>query len=156
MEIKDYQGNIEILKLNKTAFLCSRKIPASIVLKCYDWAIEQRETGKCIISGFHSQIERDVFHYLAKGTQPIIIAMARGLTGKPPEMLKKPIDQGRILLISPFKKEIVKVTVETAAIRNRFMIDLAENITIGYASETGQLKKILKEVNKPVTFLYQR
>jgi hypothetical protein len=156
IEIKDYQGDIEILKLQKTVFLCSRKVPASIVLKCYDWAIEQREAGNCIISGFHSQLERDVFHYLSKGTQPIIVAMARGLTGKPPEMLWKPIDQGRILLISPFKKEIIKVTFETAAIRNRFMIYLAENITIGYASETGQLNKILKEVNKPVTFLYQR
>lgn len=156
IEIKDYQGDIEILKLKKTVFLCSRKVPASVILKCYDWAVEQREAGNCIISGFHSQLERDVFHYLVKGTQPIIIAMARGLTGKPPEMLKAPIDQGRILLISPFKKEIVKVTVETAAIRNRFMIDLAENITIGYANETGQLKRILKEVNKPVTFLYQR
>jgi hypothetical protein len=30
-------GNIELLKLPKTAFLCSRNIPASAVLKCYDW-----------------------------------------------------------------------------------------------------------------------
>ncbi len=68
-----------MLKLPKTTFLCSRKVPASIVLKCYDWAIEQREAGNCIISGFHSQIERDVLHYLLKGTQPIILALARGL-----------------------------------------------------------------------------
>ena len=37
------QGNNELLKLPKTVFLCSRKIPASVALKCYDWAIEQRE-----------------------------------------------------------------------------------------------------------------
>jgi hypothetical protein len=36
-------GNIDPLKQPKTAFLCSRKVPASVVLKCYDWAIEQRE-----------------------------------------------------------------------------------------------------------------
>ena len=47
-------GNTDLLKLSKTAFLCSRKIPASVVLKCYDWAIEQRESGVCVISGFHS------------------------------------------------------------------------------------------------------
>ena len=57
-------GNIELLKLPKTAFLCSRNIPASAVLKCYDWAIEQRDKGNCVISGFHSKIEKDVFHYL--------------------------------------------------------------------------------------------
>jgi len=55
-------GNTEILKLHKVAFLCSRDIPASIVLKCYDWAIAQRDKGVCVISGFHSRIEKDVFH----------------------------------------------------------------------------------------------
>lgn len=37
------QGNTDILKLHKTAFLCSRKCPADIVLKSYDCAIKQRE-----------------------------------------------------------------------------------------------------------------
>jgi hypothetical protein len=65
-------GSIDILKLHKTAFLCSRKCPADIVLKSYDWAIERREKGECVISGFHSKIEKDVLHYLLKGAQPII------------------------------------------------------------------------------------
>ena len=75
-------GNTELLKLRKTAFLCSREIPASVVLKCYDWAIEQRDKGNCIISGFHSKIEKDVFHYLLAGTQPVIMALARGMKEK--------------------------------------------------------------------------
>jgi hypothetical protein len=61
--IKESLGNTELLKLPKTAFLCSRvsatfnhRLPASVVLKCYDSAIEQREKGNCVISGFHSQI----------------------------------------------------------------------------------------------------
>jgi len=62
--IKENIGNIDLLKLPKTAFLCSRKVPATVVLKCYDWAIEQREEGNCIISRFHSVIEKDVLHYL--------------------------------------------------------------------------------------------
>lgn len=103
MEIIDHTGNLELLKLYKTAFLCSRDIQASIVLKCYDWAIEQREQGNCVISGFHSQIEKDVFHYLLKGDQPIIIAMARGLKQRIEPKIKKEIDRGRVLIISPTK-----------------------------------------------------
>ena len=72
-------GNEKILNMPKTAFLCSRRVPASAVLKCYDWAIDQREAGRCVISGFHSQMEKDVLYYLLKGTQPIILALARGL-----------------------------------------------------------------------------
>jgi hypothetical protein len=41
-------GNEGLLKLSKTAFLSSRQVPASTVLKCYDWAIAQREAGACI------------------------------------------------------------------------------------------------------------
>ena len=78
-EIREQLGNSDLLRLPRTAFLCSRKVPAGVILKCYDWAIEQREKGSCVISGFHSTIEKDVFHYLLKGRQPIIMALHRGI-----------------------------------------------------------------------------
>jgi len=148
--ITDTQGNTELLKLPKTAFLCSRKVPASAVLKCYDWAIEQREKGNCVISGFHSQLEKDVFHYLLKGKQPIIIALARGLKEKLEPELQKPLAEGRLLIITTFAKTIKRVTEQTAATRNKLMIELAENITVGYASAGGQLEELLKGIEKPI------
>lgn len=152
-DILDHIGNLEILKYSKTAFLCSRKVPASVVLKCYDWAIEQREAGNCIISGFHSQIERDVYHYLAKGKQPIIIAMARGIPKKLPLELKKKADNGNLLIITPFDKNVTKVTIETAAVRNRFMMELADKIIVGYVNPYGRLIQSLKGVNKKCDYL---
>jgi hypothetical protein len=145
------QGNIDLLKLHKTAFFCSRKIPAMTVLKCYDWAVEQREKGNCVISGFHSQIEKDVLFYLLKGSQPIIVALARGFKKEVELKLKEPLEQGRLLFITPFGAEIKRVTEETAITRNKMMIELADDITIGYASEGGQIEKLLRIVNKPIT-----
>jgi hypothetical protein len=95
--IASSKGNIELLNLPKTAFLCSRKIPASAVLTCYDWAIEQREKGVCVISGFHSPLEKDVLHYLLKRTQPIILALARGMKDKLEPELQNPLEQGQLL-----------------------------------------------------------
>ncbi len=134
---------MEFLELPKTAFLCSRKVPANTVLKCYDWAIAQREAGRCVISGFHSQIEKDVLHYLLKGTQPIILALARGLKVRIEPELKQPLEQGRLLIISPFESSVKRVTAETAQIRNRMMIEMADEIVIGYASSNGQLEAII-------------
>ena len=150
MEIKDHIGNLELLNMEKTVFLCSRDIPASIVLKCYDWAIEQREQGNCVISGFHSPIEKDVFHYLLKGYQPIIIALARGLRQRIESPIKKALDTGRILIVSPFDKEVKRITTKTAIIRNQLMIELADSITVGYASERGNLKELLKQTKKRI------
>ena len=151
MKIKEYKGNIDILNLPKTAFLCSRKVPASIVLKCYDWAIEQREKGHCIISGFHSQIEKDVLHYLLKGQQPIILVLARSLKEKIEPEFQKAIEQNRLLIITPFDKSVKRVTEKTARTRNQLMIDLADKINVGYASEGGQLEELLKQTNKTIT-----
>lgn len=153
MKIVDTLGNEDILNLKKEAFLCSREVPASVILKCYDWAISQRESGVCVISGFHSQIERDVFHYLEKGKQPIIIAMARGIPAKLPITLKKSVESGRILIISPFDKNVTKVTIETASIRNRMMIELADKVVIGFVDPNGKLNHILNEINKEIIYL---
>ena len=62
-----YLGNKDLLKLPKTAFLASNTIPSETVLRCYDWATEMRNQGKCVISGFSSKLERDVLHFLLKG-----------------------------------------------------------------------------------------
>jgi hypothetical protein len=153
MEIIDHIGKLELLKLEKTAFLCSRKIPASIVLKCYDWAIAQREQGKCIISGFHSKIEKDVLHYLLKGDQPIIIAMARGLKQRIEPELKGELEKGRLLIVTPFEKEVKRITTETAMIRNQLMIELAENLTVGFISKGGNLERLLKQTKKAIKLI---
>ncbi len=146
MDIVSSLGNRELLKLHKTAFLCSREIPASIVIKCYEWAIQQREQGNCIISGFHSQIEQDVFYYLLAGKQPIIMVLARGMKQKIAPELKPALEQGRLLIISPFDLSVRYVSSETAEKRNRFMIELADDIMIGFASKGGMLEKLMSEI----------
>jgi predicted Rossmann fold nucleotide-binding protein DprA/Smf involved in DNA uptake len=139
-------GNTELLKLRKTAFLCSRKISASVVLKCYDWAIEQRDQGNCVISGFHSKIEKDVFHYLLAGTQPVIMALARGMSEKIDTDLKAAVDAGRLLIVTPFENSVKRVTAETAEKRNRFMFELADEVVIGFAVNGGMLERLIAEV----------
>lgn len=150
---KDSVGNEELLDLKKTAFLCSRKVSAGIVLKCYDWAIEQREAGNCVISGFHSTIEKDVFHYLLKGTQPVIIALHRGIGPQIEKNFAGHLQSGRLLIITPFERKIARGDKRTAAIRNKLMIDLADEIVVGDASPDGELEKVLQEINKPIQFI---
>lgn len=151
--IKETFGNTDLLKLPKVSFLCSRTIPASVVLNCYDWAIAQRGAGKCVISGFHSQLEKDVLYYLLKGRQPIIIALARGLKKKIQLELKKPFEEGRLLFVTPFDEKIIRVTEKTAAVRNKMMIEIADEVVVGFASEGGLLEEQLKNIDKPITYL---
>lgn len=148
-------GNKEILHEKKIAFLCSREIPAEAVLKCYDWAIAQRKAGNCVISGFHSQLERDVLHYLFKGKQSIILALARGLKKNWEAELKTGIAENRLLIITPFEESVTRPSANTAITRNRMMLELADEIVIGYAKPDGSISRILSDVSgKKITRLH--
>lgn len=140
-----FLGNRDILDLPKTAFLCSRKYPASIVLKSYDWAVSQREEGRCVISGFHSTIEKDIFGYLIKGTQPVILALARGLKKRWPKEVLDAIDRERLLVVTSFDVSVKRVVRETAIKRNELMVQLADEVLIAYASPKGNLENIVKQ-----------
>ncbi len=142
----NFIGNKEILKLEKTAFLCSRKVPAGIILKSYDWAKEQREKGFCIVCGNHSQIEKDVFEILLRGKQPLILVLARGMKTRFEPPVKKAAAENRLLIISPFEKEVTRITRETAEIRNKYIIEISDKITIAYKMPNGQLDSLLKNI----------
>jgi predicted Rossmann fold nucleotide-binding protein DprA/Smf involved in DNA uptake len=136
----DYFGNKDILKYYKTGFLSSRKCPAEVVLKSYEWAKKQRAERNCVICGNHSQIEKDVFEILLKGEQPLVVVLPRGLKKRWDKNWVEKVENGSLLIVSPFEKE---VTRETAIKKNEIIIRLSEQLTTGYKSPKGQLDKLL-------------
>lgn len=143
-------GNAELWKLPKTAFLCSRKVPAAQVLKCYDWAIAMREAGQCVMLGAHSQLEKDVLHYLLKGTQPVVVVLARGMKKKLEPELEAEVSKGRMLVVAPFSEKVTRVTADTALVRNRFMVEHATEVVVGHASDGGGLSRLLGGSDRPI------
>ena len=132
-------GNPLILKNHKVAFLSSRQISSLSVLKCMDWATEQRDRGICVISGFHSPIEKDVFHFLLKGKQPIILVLGRTLYKQLPEELQKPVEEQRLLIVSPVSQAIQRQSIQSSLIRNKYIIDIADEFVFGSLNENGSL-----------------
>lgn len=147
-------GNAAILDLPLTAFLCSRRVPADAVLRCYDWAIAQREAGNAVISGFHSPLEKDVLRYLLKGKQPVVLALARGMKQNWEQTILNALEEGRLLIITPFSAQVRRASEDTAAVRNDLMIRLAKQVVVGYAGKGGMLERRLRlELNVPIEHL---
>ncbi|MCX8011111.1 MAG: DNA-binding protein, partial [Ignavibacteria bacterium] len=126
-----------------------------IILKTYDWAIEQREKGVCIVSGFHSKIEKDVFDILIKGTQPIILVLARGLMNRWSHSIKDGLNSERLLIISPFSQSIKRVSRLTALKRNKLIADLSDEIVIAYKRNEGVIHDFIKTLppSKKISYL---
>ena len=143
-----YAGNIELLQLPKTAFLSSRNISPPSVMACYDWATQQRSAGRCVISGFHSSLEKDVLHFLLKGHQPVIMVLGRSLYKNMPEEFIKPIEENRLLIVSVVPQTTNRQSVESSMIRNKYIIENADEVVFGSLDLTGNLYPLYEEINE--------
>ncbi|MDD9822470.1 MAG: DNA-binding protein [Gammaproteobacteria bacterium] len=140
-------GNTAVIDCAKTAFLCSRNYPAGAVLRIYDWARAARGRGECVISGFHSALERDVLEILLGGEQPLILAAARALPKRHAPAVRRAMRDGRLLMVSPFPASAARITAATARRRNAFMLAVAARVVVGYAQPGGGLARALGGVD---------
>jgi predicted Rossmann fold nucleotide-binding protein DprA/Smf involved in DNA uptake len=147
-------GEPGLLEQPLLGFFCSRRAPGGVILKAYDWARAARDAGLTVVGGFQSPMERECLDFLLRGTQPVVICPARGIGGmRLPEEWRGAVEQGRLLVLSPFADRQRRATSELAAERNRFVAALAERILIAHAAPGGTLRALMEEVrawDKPV------
>lgn len=136
-------GNIELLKTRPLALFCSRKCPRNLILQTYDLAQRLREECTAVISGFHSPVERECLTILLRGKNSIIICLARGFERmRIPKEYTKPLDQERVLLLSPFSEKYKRATKEMATARNAVVAALANSVFLAHA-ESGTTTETL-------------
>ena len=140
----EYLGNKELLNLPKTAFLASHTILPDMVLKCYDWAATNHEG--CVISGFNSKMEKDVFHFLVKGKQHIILVLARQMYKKIPQELQSLIDDNYLLIISV--SNAVRQSRTTALARNKYICEISDHIIFVGVNENSSLFELKSAYSK--------
>jgi len=133
-------GDLNILDQQSLALFCSIKCPGNLILHTYDLAQRLRQAGVTVIGGFHSPMEQECLTILLRGTQPVIVCPARGLSGmRTPAAYKQPLQQGRMLLLSPFADK------ERRA-RNRFVAAAAGAIFVVHAKPQSKTEQFCGEV----------
>lgn len=149
-------GNLELLALSKIAVFCSARCPGSAILGTYDHAALWRNQGRCVVSGFHSPIEKECLKLLLRGTPPIIICPARGLPRRIPAEWRKPLTDGQLLILSAFPDTATRVTSELARRRNEFVAALSDEAWFAYVTPGGkhaQLTRSLTDWRVPFSVL---
>lgn len=135
-------GNLDLLALPKRALFCSARCPGGVILRAYDQAAKWRDTGRCVISGFHSPVEKECLEILLRGTQPIIICPARSLPQRVLPDWEKPLADGRLLILSGFNESERRVTSELAARRNEFVAAIADEVWFVHITPGGQMERL--------------
>ena len=133
---------LDLLAQPKTALFCSTRCPGDAILHAYDQAARWRNTGRCVISGFHSPVEKECLRILLRGAQPIIIRPARALPQRVSVECRKPLADGRLLILSCFNSDEDRPTTELAARRNELVAAFADEVFIIHATPGGQITKL--------------
>jgi predicted Rossmann fold nucleotide-binding protein DprA/Smf involved in DNA uptake len=136
-------GSPELLVLPKTAMFCSGRCPGGAILSAYDQAQRWRDEGRCVIGGFHSPVEKECLKILLRGRQPIAICLARSIENmRLPMDWRDGIDNGRLLLLSAFPKNIRRPTAAFADRRNQLVAALADEIVFFHITPGGKMDKL--------------
>ena len=140
-------GNLELLALPKTALFCSTRCPGDAILRTYDQAAKWRDEGRCIISGFHSPVEKECLRILLRGSQPVIICPSRSLENmRLPSDWKKPLADRRLLILSCFAATERRVTAELASRRNNFVAVLADEVWFAHITPSGEMERLAHKI----------
>lgn len=150
-------GDMGLLNTKLIGFFCSVKCPGKLIIRVHDLAHELRQAGTTVISGFHSPVEQECLRILLRGIQPVIICPARSME----KMLiraeyRQPLDQGRLLLLSPFWDKPHRTMAQSALRRNYFVAALANQIFVAYAEPEGKTEQFCHDIlkwEKPVLTL---
>lgn len=148
------RGNLSLLDEPLTALFCSNRCPGDLILKTYDLARAMRDDGVPVIGGFQTPMERECLRLLLRGSQPVVVCPARGIDNmRIPRDWCSALDDGRLLVLSPFPATVRRPTAELAAQRNDLVADLAQRVFIAHAapgSKTETFARKLAESSKPI------
>ncbi|MBJ6723266.1 DNA-processing protein DprA [Geomesophilobacter sediminis] len=147
-------GNTDLLALRKIAFLCSRRSPESACRKALAWAATAGRAGGCIVSGCQSAVEKDLFRALATQCQPMIVVLARGLRQPPEAEFAGLLAAGRLLLMTRYAATVTHPCEEKCLQRNRLMMELSDEIVVGYAAPGGTLQRLCREFETRKELIY--
>lgn len=148
------RGTPDILAKQTLAFFCSIRCPGDVIVKTYDLARALRKTDVTIIGGFQTPMEKECLTLLLRGTAPVVVCPARGLGQmRLRAEWKKPVAEGRLLLLSFFDDGIRRTTAELASKRNGYVAALADRILIAHAGKGSKTEGLCRDAlarDKPV------
>ena len=138
-------GNAQLLKLNKTAFLCSRKTPESQEKVIFDWVKQLNPMTDCILCGNFSEMEQKVFTLLLEYKIPTILVMPDAVAKRWDKDIEDALNEKRLLIFSIWGNQLNDEVMCSSNDRNEVILLLADKTIIGYCREGGKIEKQIKD-----------
>ena len=139
-------GNPALIGRDALALFCSRKCPGKLILRTCDLAQKWRDAGETVIGGFHSPMERECLQILLRSPHPVIVCPARGLPKRFSPDWRRALEEGRLLVLSPFAGAVRRADADSARRRNLVVAALASRIFVAYAAPGSATESFCREI----------
>ena len=141
-------GNQKLLAGPKMGFVASRGaegVPCGLTVK----------PGEALIGGFLSPMERAVFQAGLAQRWPLIWVRSWSLEDRAsPAPVRRALEEGRLLIVSPFAAGMDVPNVRRAAWCNQYVLQNCDRLAVGHLNPGGLLACVLSEADPDKEILY--
>jgi len=139
-------GETALLAEPLLGLIASRECPGHVLLETLERVPEWVQSGRVIVSGFHSPLEQQVLRSVLRRKGRVIKVLARGMTDyRPTVEEREPLETGRMLVITACPPDVRRTTRETALARNRLVLALASEVVVPHVADGSPLAALLEE-----------
>ena len=126
-------GNPALWNGAKLGVLCSRGVPRP----------DKIPDAEIYFGGFHSPMEKEILMRLLEMRKPVIWCPAWGIKGAPRMVpVRDALQENRMLIL---EMENVDGNLAAAEERNRFVVEMSDDLWVPYVSPGGMLSRLIDE-----------
>ena len=134
-------GNVELLKRNKTLFLCSKRTPIEMYGQVFQWTdcLSERD---CVVCFNSTEMEEEVLKALLVARIPTILFVMNRFTDVNNIQVEQALKENRMLIVV-LKRDEPRGKGQTPRLRNEYVLSLCQHVVCGYVNKNGSVFPIL-------------
>lgn len=135
-------GNVSLLQRRLTGFLCSKEVPESCYGEVFGWIATLGEDD-CVVCAETSYFEKEVLKDLLVRRIPVVLVVTSPFPSGDHWAATEALREGRMLILQLDREPGVRG--EMVTLRNRAIVDMSEQVVLGYVRPGGHMARLLND-----------
>lgn len=141
MQIIKQIGNTELMKREKTLFLCSKRTPIQLYEYVFRWTDSLSEND-CIACFNSTEMEAEVLKALLVAHIPAVLFVMNRFTDENNAQIAQALLNNRMLIVV-LKRDEPREKGQTPRLRNEYVLSLCKHVVCGYVNKNGSVFPLL-------------
>lgn len=134
-------GNQELLKREKTLFLCSKRTPIELYGRVFQW-VDSLSPRDCVVCFNTTEMEEEVLKALVVNNVPTILVVMNRFRDVHNIQIERALKEKRMLILV-LKRDEPRGKGLTPRVRNEYVLSMVQHVVCGYINKNGSVFPLL-------------